>query len=317
MAVAQLNAPVCASPPVPAVGIRHINLPHNDRFVVIGNHLAQHSGLSLTAIGLSVHIQSLRAGTRISIKKLAERFPEGEDRITDALNELEQHGYLRRTRVRLPSGQLITTTESFNNPPALRDRVRREATVRPVPEAPPPPPPTAEPAPPPPPRPEPKPVAVPAPVAPMPAPARDPVAPKPALTAPKPAPTAPAAPAPASPVPAALLAGLRSHDPRLLLSQQDVARLAPAVDAWLKRGIEPDAVRRTLTAALPAGQLHHPAALMRHRLTELLPPPLPAVPPPPPRPDPFQTCDACDLAFRAPEPGLCKHCATASVLVAS
>ncbi|MFJ8075389.1 helix-turn-helix domain-containing protein [Streptomyces sp. NPDC096176] len=299
MAVAQLNAPVCASPPVPAVGIRHINLPHNDRFVVVGNHLAQHSGLSLTAIGLSVHIQSLRAGTRISIKKLTERFPEGEDRITDALNELEQHGYLRRTRVRLPSGQLITTTESFNNPPALRDRVRREATVRPVPEAPPPPGPAAEPTPPPPPRPDPE---------------REP---EPEPVAPKPRPTAPAAPVPTSPVPAALLADLRRHDPRLLLSRRDVARLAPAVDAWLARGVAPDAVRRALTAELPAGQLHHPAALLRYRLTALLPPPLPAATPAAPRPDPFQTCDACDLAFRAPEPGLCKHCATAAALLTS
>ncbi|MGN9793600.1 helix-turn-helix domain-containing protein [Streptomyces sp. OZ13] len=282
MAVPQLNAPLCASPPVPSVGIRHINLPHNERFVVVGNHLAQHDRLSLTAIGLSVHIQSLRTGTRISVKKLAERFPEGEDRISDALNELERYGYLRRTRVRLPSGQLITTTESFNNPPAMRVRVPGQAVPAPVREAPPPRP-TVE-------RPAPEPVAS------RPAPLRQ-----------------PAAPGPASPVPAALLADLRRHDPRLLLSERDIGRLAPAVDAWLERGVAPDAVRRTLTAALPAGELHRPAGLLRHRLTELLPPPLPAVPPSARRPDPFQTCDACDLAFRAPEPGLCGGCAHAAV----
>jgi hypothetical protein len=134
---------------------------------------------------------------------------------------------------------------------------------------------------------------------------------------PPPQPTAPEPLAPRrrpfGPVPVALLADLRRHDPRLLLSRRDIGRLAPAVDAWLERGIAPDAVRRTLTAALPAGQLHHPAGLLRHRLTELLPPPLPASPPGPSRPDPFQTCDACDLAFRAPEPGLCGGCAHAAV----
>ncbi|ALC22608.1 helix-turn-helix domain-containing protein [Streptomyces pristinaespiralis] len=217
MAVAQLNAPLCASPPVPAVGIRHINLPHNERFVVVGNHLAQHDRLSLTAIGLSVHIQSLRTGTRISVKKLAERFPEGEDRISDALNELERYGYLRRTRVRLPSGQLITTTESFSNPPAMRVRAPGQPAPVPQREAPPP---SVEP------------------------PVPDPVA-----------------------------------------------------------GPEP----------VPLRQQTGP----RPRPTELLPPPLPAAPPGASRPDPFQTCDACDLAFRAPEPGLCSACAPVAVLVAS
>jgi hypothetical protein len=296
MAVPQLNAPLCASPPVPTVGIRHINLPHNERFVVVGNHLAQHDRLSLTAIGLSVHIQSLRTGTRISVKKLAERFPEGEDRISDALNELERYGYLRRTRVRLPSGQLITTTESFNNPPAMRVRAPGQPAPVPQREAPPP---SVEP-------PVPDPVAGPEPV-----PLRQQPGPRPRPTAEHPTPTPP------RPVPAALLADLRRHDPRLLLSQRDIGRLAPAVDAWLERGVAPDAVRRTLTAALPAGQLHHPAGLLRHRLTELLPPPLPAAPPGASRPDPFQTCDACDLAFRAPEPGLCSACAPVAVLVAS
>ncbi|MGK5496572.1 helix-turn-helix domain-containing protein, partial [Streptomyces sp. URMC 125] len=109
----------------------------------------------------------------------------------------------------------------------------------------------------------------------------------------------------------AVLAELRRDDPRLLLSERDVTRLAPAVIAWLERGAEPDAVRRTLAAGLPAEPLRHPAALLAHRLTALLPPHLPAAPPPaprPPRPDPLQNCDGCDRAFRSPVPGLCRDC---------
>ncbi|MGK5448709.1 helix-turn-helix domain-containing protein, partial [Streptomyces radiopugnans] len=109
----------------------------------------------------------------------------------------------------------------------------------------------------------------------------------------------------------AILAELRRDDPRLLLSERDVTRLAPAVTAWLERGAAPDAVRRTLAAGLPAEPLRHPAALPAHRLTALLPPHLPAAPPPasrPPRPDPLQNCDGCDRAFRAPAPGLCRDC---------
>jgi DNA-binding GntR family transcriptional regulator len=66
---------------------------YDDRFAVVGNHLAQHSDLSLT-----VHIQSLPAGTPVGKKALATKFPEGEIRITAALRELEAHGYLDASR---------------------------------------------------------------------------------------------------------------------------------------------------------------------------------------------------------------------------
>ncbi|MDQ0933477.1 hypothetical protein QFZ49_003417 [Streptomyces turgidiscabies] len=73
-------------------GVVHDNARHTTRFTVIGNHLAQHPELSLLAIGLSVHIQSLPAGARVDIKTLTARFPEGADRIAAALRELETHG---------------------------------------------------------------------------------------------------------------------------------------------------------------------------------------------------------------------------------
>ncbi|GGV31189.1 DNA-binding protein [Streptomyces longisporoflavus] len=264
----QLNAHPCAEPPVPSSGIRHIDRRHPDRFTVVGNHLTQHRELSLTAIGLAAHIQSLPAGAKVSIKRLADRFPEGEVRIAAALRELEAHGYLTRTRERLPSGQVITRTVSYNNPPAM--------TV------------SAQPP-------------------------------------PKPAPAPPEAPLPLPrPLPEAhdntattLLTDLRRHDPRLLLAERDVRRLAPAATAWLDRGITPEAVRRTLTAGLPATPIHHPAALLAHRLTEFLPPPIPPAPTAPPRPDPLQNCDHCDRAFRAPGPGRCRDCTVHSATAAA
>ncbi|MFF8786514.1 helix-turn-helix domain-containing protein [Streptomyces sp. NPDC015125] len=109
---------------------------------------------------------------------------------------------------------------------------------------------------------------------------------------------------------AALLANLRRDDPRLLLSVRDIHRLTPPIAAWLECGASPDAVRRALATGLPP-TLRHPAALLAHRLTELLPPPLPAASPAAPtraRPAPLQTCDGCDRAFRAPAPGRCRDC---------
>ncbi|CAL9484520.1 helix-turn-helix domain-containing protein [Streptomyces sp. enrichment culture] len=179
---------------------------HDDHFTVVGNHLAQHPELSLTAIGLAVHIQSLPAGTPVGIKALTAKFPEGEIRIAAALRELEAHGYLARPRERLQSGRVVTRTVSYNKP--------RTAAA-----------------------PEPR-------------------------------------PAPATPHPE--------------------GKAAPRPD-------------RT------AAPIQHPAAFLAHRLTALLPPPLPAAPPPSPplvRPDPLQTCDGCDRAFRAPHPGHCRDCRT-------
>ncbi|WP_442817739.1 hypothetical protein [Streptomyces sp. NBC_01591] len=111
---------------------------------------------------------------------------------------------------------------------------------------------------------------------------------------------------------AGLLADLRRHEPRLLLGEEDIRRLAPAVAAWFERDAHPDAVRRTLVADLPES-LTRPAGLLAHRLRALLPPPLPTTAPAEeaaPCRDPLQNCDGCDRAFRAPEPGHCRECRT-------
>ncbi|MEU9009721.1 helix-turn-helix domain-containing protein [Streptomyces sp. NPDC048479] len=280
------SAPSRASSPVPGAidptvsrpGVVHVNSRHTSRYTIIGNHLAQHRGLSLTAIGLAVHIQSLPAGARVDIKTLTARFPEGEVRIAAALRELEAFGYLERTRKRLPSGQIVTHTVSYNQP-GVSPASTREAPITGSSPEDVPPVPTARLVPPPPPPPE----------------AGDPHDLEDHLPA------------------AALLAELRRDDPRLLLSERDVHRLAPAVTAWLERGAAPEAVRRTLTASLPP-DLRHPAALLAHRLAELLPPPLPAGPR---GPVPLQNCESCDRAFRAAEPGRCRGCARPGALLAA
>ncbi|NEB03812.1 helix-turn-helix domain-containing protein [Streptomyces sp. SID13726] len=97
-------------------GLRHDNARHTERFTVIGNHLAQHAELSLTARGLALYLQSLPVGAPVDIKTLAGRFPEGRTRIAAALRELETHGYLRRTRERIPGGRVVTRTVSCNRP---------------------------------------------------------------------------------------------------------------------------------------------------------------------------------------------------------
>ncbi|MEU2773306.1 helix-turn-helix domain-containing protein [Streptomyces sp. NPDC007162] len=279
--------------PHTAGGLIHENTRHTERFTVIGNHLTQHPELSLLAIGLGCHIQSLPKGARVDIKSLTARFQEGATRIAAALRELETHGYLRRERERVLSGRIVTRTVSCNQPGSHR--------------------PTADPAPARSARPGqgagPQPATEPAPGAePVAAPAKRQAARKKSL---------PAVPQPACPAQALLqqatdlLADLRRHDSRLLLSTCDTAHLAPGVAAWLERDVSPTAVRHALTAHLPDEPLCRPAALLAHRLAAQLPPPPPfraQASPPSATSHPLQNCDGCDRAFRSSTPGRCHDC---------
>ncbi|GAA1355895.1 helix-turn-helix domain-containing protein [Streptomyces beijiangensis] len=288
MAVTQLNAPPSAQYVVrhSPRGVAKLTEFQDPGFTIVGDHLSQHGEMSLTAIGLATHILSLPDGSPVDIRTLAAKFPEGRARVASALRELEAHGYLERVRQQT-GGKWVTLTYSYNNPAATRARRAREAASSHTPSAP----------------------ATPAPEEPAPAAPEPERTPEPEPAAPRP--TAPAAlppvPQPAYPAPdllrsaTALLAGLQLQDPRLLLSAYDTEHLAPAVATWLERGATPAAVQRAMTANLPTEPLRRPAAFLAHRLTTELPP-LPEFGAAPSTPDPFQTCDHCDRAFRSPTP---------------
>lgn len=303
----------------PRSGVIHVNTWHTSHYTVVGNHLLQHRSMSLVAIGLAAHIQSLPDGAPVGVKALAERFPEGEIRIGSALRELERHGYLERRRERLDGGRVVTRTYSYNKPGGGAGPGGPRPSPPPPPRSPSPPPPVPEgeqqpatdrePEP----RTEPKPKPQPESPSesepdPVPEPEPDPVP----QSEPAPAQVSVPQPEASAPEAAALLAGLRRYDPRLLLSERDVARLAPGMSAWLERGVEPEAIARTLAAGLPE-PLRNPASVLAYRLGALIPPPLPpvravTVEAVGRRPDPLQNCDGCDRAFRSPHPGRCRDC---------
>ncbi|MFH0519261.1 hypothetical protein ACHBTE_19075 [Streptomyces sp. M41] len=103
-----------------------------------------------------------------------------------------------------------------------------------------------------------------------------------------------------------LLAALGREAPALSLSEADCAALAPLVTDWYARGATDADVRRALTAGLPT-PVHHPAALLRRRLTDKLPPEPTPAPPPPRR---ILECAKCGVPGR-PEAlpgGICGAC---------
>ncbi|WP_408994186.1 hypothetical protein [Streptomyces sp. 1268] len=335
---------VSAPPRAPSAGVVHINIRLTDGYTIISNRLSQHRGMSLLAIGVGTHIQSLPDGRRVGVKALAARFPESEVRIAAALRELEQHGFLRRTRVRAGGGKLATRTESYNHPEAAargRKRVRAAvpvaapvvpavAAVAPEPEAAP----VAAAEPVRVPVPEPEPVRVPVlEPGPVRVPVLEPVPVRVGVTEPVPEPVPVPVPVDPAPGPRLVPTPTAPRKPRLPLpapQQPTEALYAAAADllAGLPktaplfllseedvRGLVPGVAAwlergarpDAVRAAItddPPAPLRHPAKLLRHRLATLLPPPLPAAVPV----VPLQNCDDCDRAFRSSMPGCCRGC---------
>ncbi|MGW5045512.1 hypothetical protein [Streptomyces griseoluteus] len=101
-----------------------------------------------------------------------------------------------------------------------------------------------------------------------------------------------------------LLAALGRKTPALSLSAADCTNLAPLLAEWFARGATEDAILRALTDGLPT-PIHHPAALIRRRLTDKLPPE--PVHTPPRR---ILQCAKCEVPGR-PEAlagGMCRAC---------
>ncbi|MFF0017677.1 helix-turn-helix domain-containing protein [Streptomyces sp. NPDC005374] len=257
----------------PGGGLLHDHTRHTTRFTVIGNHLSQHPELSLLAIGLATHLQSLPQGACADIKFLADRFPEGRDRIAAALRELEAHGYLRRERRRIPGGRIVTRTVSCNQPKQHRTAPARRAAP----------------------------------------PAHDtPRSEKPSLRAvPQPACPSPGLLQKATDLLAGLRRidsrlPLSARDTGHLAPgvaawlERDVT--PTAVRDALTADLPPDGPRH------PAAFLAH---RLTDLLPPPPPPFRPLGAAPPAVLHPFQDCDGCTRVFRAPEPGRCRDCRAA------
>ncbi|MGC5535545.1 MarR family transcriptional regulator [Streptomyces sp. SR-10] len=143
-------------------------------------------------------------------------------------------------------------------------------------------------------------------------------------TAPATTPTAaPAAGAPApAPAPAAAhspaylaLARLGRTDHRLGLSADDCAALEAQAAEWLARGVDAGYLTAALTAGLPA-HVDSPVGFVRRRLTDKIPPRLPAEQAPPGTPTRriLVECAECGAPGRpeALPDGLCRPCRTSS-----
>ncbi|MFM9584882.1 hypothetical protein [Streptomyces caniscabiei] len=302
MADSQSNAPLRADAGAPTSGVIHVRTRLTADFTVLSNALAQRRGSAVT-VGVAAYISSLPDGTCVSIAALCAHFDEGEILVSRALRELEAAGYLERRRERTPTGQVRTRTYFYDVPGG-----------EPGPD------PGGSPRPPQPRRPRQQTTAA------TPAPASGAV--RDAVETPVQTPVqtevkteeAPAALTAADPRAIGLLAGLRRVDPRLVLSEREAARLAPAVTRWLGAGLLPTQITDHLTARLPADLHVRPVGILDYRLKETpLTAPDTASPETPERPAVLRmrNCDGCDRGFRSAGHSHCRDCRTRNQLPAT
>ncbi|PWS41355.1 MarR family transcriptional regulator [Streptomyces sp. ZEA17I] len=207
-------------------------------------------------------IDHLPEGASMSVKQLAKQLPlYGQQAISSALTALSVAGHLRRVRCPVGAGEQTRWVFRTFWSRTARDNAwwttllaTETATEAATIKAPGPTPNALAPAP----------TAVPQQRTPAPAPAPAPTA-RPAADATEPGPS-----------PAYLaLASLGRNDHRLALSADDCATLEPRAMQWLARGVTVDYLTSALTAGLPA-EISSPVGFLRRRLTDKMPPRLPA-----------------------------------------
>jgi len=81
-------------------------VPDNIPYTVIGNHILQNDNLSLTARGLLAYLISKPPDFQIRVDQLRDHFQEGRRRVTNALEELKESGFLKKQQIRNDKGQV-------------------------------------------------------------------------------------------------------------------------------------------------------------------------------------------------------------------
>jgi len=244
-------------------------------FTTLGNEVLRDNRLSFCARGVLGYLLSLPDGQRGDIRTLAERAPEGRERVASALRELERFGYLKRVVKRNSEGRVYTEVDVFDTPDGPSPQVTPKAGF----------------------------------------PGSGGLAASPGGDHPvnerEEEPTHPALPADGAEsgregdgdeeteASAALLARVARVEPKLSLGRGEALRLAPLVTEWRRLGASDLHVVGALTAGLPSGGVYHPARFIETRLRSKMPAERSVAPS-------QLECDEC----RAPvvAAGLCRSC---------
>lgn len=246
-------------------------------FTTLGNEVLRDSRLSFCARGILGYLISLPDGQRGDIRTLAERTPEGRERVATALRELETFGYLKREVKRTTEGRVYTEVDVFDTADRPSPQVTPNAGFpgsgglatgsdgdHPVNER------DEEPS--------------------LPATSEEDVE----------AGREAGADDEETKTSVELLARVSRAEAKLSLGKSEALRLAPLVTEWRQRGVSDLHVINALTAGLPSGGVHHPARFIETRLRAKMPAERSLTPA-------LLECDECGVPVVGPG-SLCRSC---------
>ena len=218
-------------------------------FTTLGNEVLRDSRLSYCARGILAYLLSQPDGKRDDIRTLAERTPEGRERVASAMRELEALGYLTRAKKRTPDGHIHTEVEVFDTPGGVSSQLESNAGFpdsggsagspdgdHPVKER-----------------------------------GEEPTHPAPGADGAEAEPEGGGSGGEETRASAELLARVARREPQLALGETDVLRLAPLVTEWRRRGASEQLITGALTSGLPRAGVYHPARFVETRLVAKMP----------------------------------------------
>ena len=90
-------------------------------FTTVHNTFLRDTKLGIGARGLLMTMMSMTDGWKFSVKGLAKILPDGEKKISSALNSLKENGYLRLNRITAPNGRVVEWEYLFADYPAFKE----------------------------------------------------------------------------------------------------------------------------------------------------------------------------------------------------
>lgn len=269
---------------------------HTRAYVQIPNGIAQNHSLSLEARGLLTYLLSLPDANRATVERITALVPNGRRTVSNAMNELETAGHIRRARVQDPeTGRWVTLTSVSDSP---TDHMPTVGV------------PTGQ-------------VVGGSPIGSKTESKKDVETTPPPSKAQEAAPTAPEGTEKGGEGESAFLHKIGREMARearrvlerlslhksLPLTDQEIARLAPKVVPWLREAYQSDEILRCLTDALP-DQIDSVPGLISHRLKNFTP--VRSIPQQPSKhfkPAQRARCEACEVIFPlGHQGGVCRTC---------
>ncbi|MFI2909487.1 hypothetical protein ACG2OD_14725 [Streptomyces sp. PDY-4] len=272
---------------------------HTRAYVQVPNEIAQNKALSLEAIGLAVYLLSLPDANRATVERITSLYPNGRRAVANAMNELIEHGYVKRAKVQDPqTGRWVTITSVSDLPtdrfPTVgvptgqavggspqgeeKTEAKKNTTPNQTPE------------------------------------------PEQQQEEPQRAPEGPETGGEGQRAFLSKIDREMGREARRIMSRlslhaslpmtdREIERLAPKVLPWVKDGFSSEEILQTLTAALPE-QIGSVPGLISHRLRTFQPVKLtPAAPQAAPKPAQRAYCDVCEATFPLGHTGgTCRTC---------